>query len=266
MFSFAASSSRTIRTARGGPALGFMPRSRKSVALVARPRSLSSHAYSPAKAGSTSGPSSSSPIASSSQVEVEAVTTTPKFTESEKELVDSIIRVDQAGELGANWIYRGQKWAMDLKGDKVTSKQVEEMWENERHHLTTLAQLQTQHRARPTLLYPLWQAMAFGLGASTGLMGKEAAMACTEAVETVIGEHYDDQLRAIEPLLTPKDGSTPHPSIPLMANILREFRDDELEHLDTAVEEGAQKAPGHSLLSAVIGLGCKAAIKVCEKV
>ena len=30
------------------------------------------------------------------------------------------------------------------------------------------------------------------LGAGTALMGKEAAMACTEAVETVIGEHYNE--------------------------------------------------------------------------
>ncbi|WVQ97841.1 hypothetical protein IAU59_004956 [Kwoniella sp. CBS 9459] len=285
MSAFAASTSRLVRArtttaVRPQAVIGITSRSVPVSVLGSSSRSLSSNAYSPSAPASRSppsvqaGPSSSSSStsgslstsSSSSEVNHEAVTTTPKFTTAEKELVDSIIRVDQAGELGANWIYRGQKWAMDLKGDKKTSKQIEEMWENERHHLTTLAHLQTQHRARPTLLYPLWQAMAFGLGASTGLMGKEAAMACTEAVETVIGEHYDDQLRAIEPLLTPKDGSTPHPSIPLMANILREFRDDELEHLDTAVEEGAQKAPGHSLLSAVIGLGCKAAIKVCEKV
>jgi ubiquinone biosynthesis monooxygenase Coq7 len=54
--------------------------------------------------------------------------------------------------------------------------------------------------------------------------------------------------------------------LPLLKSVLEEFRDDELEHLDTAVEEGAQKAPGHSLLSAVIGAGCKVAIKICEKV
>ncbi len=31
-----------------------------------------------------------------------------------------------------------------------------------------------------------------GLGVVTALMGKKALMACTEAVETVIGEHYDE--------------------------------------------------------------------------
>ena len=72
------------------------------------------------------------------------------------------------------------------------------------------------------------------------------------------------QLRHLKPLIESLPSS--HPSLPLLRDILTEFRDDELEHLDTAVEEGAQKAPGHSLLSAVIGLGCKAAIKVCERI
>jgi ubiquinone biosynthesis monooxygenase Coq7 len=66
------------------------------------------------------------------------------------------------------------------------------MWETEKHHLSVLTSLQTQHNVRPTLLYPVAQGLAFGLGAITALMGKEAAMACTEAVETVIGEHYDE--------------------------------------------------------------------------
>jgi len=68
----------------------------------------------------------------------------------------------------------------------------QEMWESEKHHLNVMSTLQTQHQVRPTLMYPLWKVMALGLGAGTGLMGREAAMACTEAVETVIGEHYDE--------------------------------------------------------------------------
>ena len=66
----------------------------------------------------------------------------------------------------------------------------------------------------------------------------------------------------LEPILK----ESRHPSIPLLRDVIREFRDDELEHLDTAVAGGAQKAPGHSLLSAVIGLGCKAAIIVCDRI
>ena len=67
-----------------------------------------------------------------------------------------------------------------------------EMWEQEKKHLAVMNRLQTQHDVRPTLLTDVAKIAGFGLGAVTALMGKEAAMACTEAVETVIGEHYDE--------------------------------------------------------------------------
>jgi 3-demethoxyubiquinol 3-hydroxylase len=58
---------------------------------------------------------------------------------------------------------------------------------------------------------------------------------------------------------------TTHPSIPLLKDVIREFRDDELEHLDIAVEHFAQRAPAHALLSAVVGGGCKIAIELCKR-
>lgn len=56
-----------------------------------------------------------------------------------------------------------------------------------------------------------------------------------------------------------------HPSLELLRNIVQEFRDDELEHLDTAVEHDAQQAPAHALLSAIIGFGCKGAIQIAKR-
>jgi 3-demethoxyubiquinol 3-hydroxylase len=50
-----------------------------------------------------------------------------------------------------------------------------------------------------------------------------------------------------------------------MRDVIREFRDDELEHLNIAVEHHAQQAPIHALLSAVIGTGCKVAIELCRR-
>ena len=38
-----------------------------------------------------------------------------------------------------------------------------------------------------------WNIAGFALGASTAMMGEKAAMACTVAVEKVIGEHYKEQ-------------------------------------------------------------------------
>jgi len=68
----------------------------------------------------------------------------------------------------------------------------QEMWAQEKKHLCVMNKLQVQHRARPTLLTNVAQVAGFGFGAVTALMGPEAAMACTEAVETVIGEHYNE--------------------------------------------------------------------------
>ena len=51
------------------------------------------------------------------------------------------------------------------------------------------------YRVRPTALLPIWDIAGFAIGAGSALIGgKEGAMACTVAVETVITEHYNDQV------------------------------------------------------------------------
>lgn len=66
------------------------------------------------------------------------------------------------------------------------------MWDQEEKHLVVMDRLQAQHRVRPTVLADVAKVAGFSLGVVTASMGREAAMACTEAVETVIGEHYDE--------------------------------------------------------------------------
>lgn len=66
------------------------------------------------------------------------------------------------------------------------------MWDQEKHHLKVFDGIVSQYRVRPTALRPIWEMAGFALGAGTALLGKEAAMACTEAVETVIGGHYNE--------------------------------------------------------------------------
>ncbi len=85
-------------------------------------------------------------------------------------------------------------------------------------------------------------------------MGDKAAHACTEAVETIIEEHYANQVAE----LAERE--------PDLAAELAKFREEELAHRDLAVEEGAREAPGYALLAAVIRTGCRAAIKISEKI
>jgi ubiquinone biosynthesis monooxygenase Coq7 len=56
-----------------------------------------------------------------------------------------------------------------------------------------------------------------------------------------------------------------HASVLLLRDVIRELRDDELEHLDIAIENFSQRAPAHALLSTVIGYGCKVAIEICKR-
>ena len=167
--------------------------------------------------------------------------------------LEEILRVDHAGELGAVHIYRGQRAVFDRTDRSRIRGQLREMEAHEAEHLARFDALLSEQRVRPTLLAPLWRAAGFALGAGTALLGEKAAHACTEAVETVIGDHYAEQVEE----LAARD--------PVLAEELARFRDEELAHRDTAIEEGAREAPGYGVLGAVIRAGCRAAIKISEK-
>lgn len=66
------------------------------------------------------------------------------------------------------------------------------MWENERKHLAAASAMLDEYHTRPSLLVPVWSLAGRVLGGVTAALGEKSAMACTEAVETVIGEHYDE--------------------------------------------------------------------------
>jgi ubiquinone biosynthesis monooxygenase Coq7 len=88
-------------------------------------------------------------------------------------------------------------------------------------------------------------------------LGKEGAMACTVAVETVIIDHYNDQIRALLK-------NDPHLHEELIS-ILSSFRDEEQEHHDIGLEHGAEQAPAYKLMTFLIKQGCKTAIFISEK-
>ncbi|AWM76779.1 demethoxyubiquinone hydroxylase family protein [Phenylobacterium parvum] len=166
-----------------------------------------------------------------------------------------ILRVDHAGELGAVHIYRGQRAVLgSAPGKARIAGQLEEMEAHEARHLARFEALLAERGVRPTLMTPLWRVAGFALGVGTALLGEKAAHACTEAVETVIGEHYAGQVAE----LADRE--------PALADELSEFRDEELSHRDLAVEEGAREAPGYPLLAAAIRLGCRTAIRISEKI
>jgi len=166
----------------------------------------------------------------------------------------AMIRVDQAGEYGATRIYAGQLAVMGDRGPH--SPDIRAMAEQEAAHLAKFDALVARRGTRPTALQPLWSVAGYALGAATALIGPEAAMACTAAIEEEIDRHYTRQLAQLE-----DDGDDPE-----LSGMIAAFRDDEREHRDTALALGAQRAPAFPLLSGAIRLGCRAAIRLSEKI
>lgn len=168
-------------------------------------------------------------------------------------VLDQIIRVNQAGEYGAKRIYQGQ---LAMLRDPAARKQVQHMLEQELQHLDYFDTEMKRRGVRPTALHPLWHVGGFALGAVTALMGKEAAMACTVAVESVIDGHYREQLQSLE-------GEAAE--APLRDKIAQ-FRVEEMEHHATGLAEGAENAPAYPLLSAFIRSVTRTAIQLSTRV
>ena len=164
----------------------------------------------------------------------------------------SMLRVDQAGEYGATRIYAGQLAV--LRSNSPAAKLVARMSGQEQRHVDRFNALMTERGVRPTVLQPVWHTAGFALGAVTALISEEAAMACTEAVETEIDRHYGRQLEEL--------GADD----PELASDIAEFRADELEHRDVAREAGAARAPAYPVLTAAIRGACRLAIGLSRRI
>lgn len=168
------------------------------------------------------------------------------------EPIESMVRVNQAGEYGAKRIYQGQ---LDFIKDRDAKATIAEMAAQEEVHLAYFSQLLSERGYRPTAMHPLWHVGGYALGAVTAWMSKEAAMACTVAVESVIDEHYAEQ----ETALAESEETE-------LRDHIQRFRAEEREHHDTGLAEGAENATAYPLLSVAIRGITRLAIEVSKRV
>jgi ubiquinone biosynthesis monooxygenase Coq7 len=164
----------------------------------------------------------------------------------------AMIRVNQAGEYGAARIYAGQLAVMGNRSPAARS--IRHMAAQEQRHLERFNAMIAERGVRPTLLQPFWHVAGYALGAASALVGPEAAMACTVAIETEIDRHYGEQLEEIGE------------SDPELSEAIADFQAEELEHKTTALAEGAERALGFPVMSALIRLGCRAAIMASKHI
>jgi ubiquinone biosynthesis monooxygenase Coq7 len=150
-----------------------------------------------------------------------------------KDSIESMIRVNHAGEYGAKRIYEGQLAVLRGSASYAT---IAHMREQELPHLAAFEEEMRTRHVRPTALMPLWHVGGWMLGAMSAALGEKAAMACTVAVESVISEHYASQ----EAVLGEEEAA-------LKAKITQ-FCTEEEAHHDTGLAHGAEHAPAYGLL------------------
>jgi len=118
-----------------------------------------------------------------------------------KNKIEEFIRVDHAGERGAVKIYEGQLLALNtLVKDESLKKLIEEMKTHEKEHCDFFEKEIKKRNITPTKFLPLWDLLGVGLGFSSTLLGKKAAMLCTASVEEVIDKHYQNQINELIPV------------------------------------------------------------------
>ena len=85
------------------------------------------------------------------------------------------------------------------------------------------------------------------------ILGEKVAMACTVAVEKVIGDQYQEQITLL------KDDQKK------LKSTIKKFAADELEHHDIGIAHDAKNALGYKFLTKIIEVGCKTAIQISKK-
>ncbi|MEH0002027.1 MAG: demethoxyubiquinone hydroxylase family protein [Holosporaceae bacterium] len=146
------------------------------------------------------------------------------FPHEEAKPLDSLLRVDLAGEESAVTLYKGQ---IKNTQDPATQELLKEMLDEEARHVEILKKWVIQKNTRPSFLTGFWRFFGYTWGAIAAKLGTPYAMAQTEAVETVIERHYQEQIDFLQEKM---------PTQKKLIRCLEQLRDDEAAHK----EEGAE--------------------------
>jgi ubiquinone biosynthesis monooxygenase Coq7 len=165
--------------------------------------------------------------------------------------LESILRVNHAGEFSAVKIYEGQ---LKVLSESTIAPELRHMLDQESEHRNLFEAELKKRNIHPTLFQPLWGKISYGLGVGSSLLGKKAAMACTVAVEEVIEEHYKDQLDSLSKE-SPNDVKT----------LIHTCYQEEIEHKNIGIEYGVSDMKGYKSFSKVIKVGCRAAIWLSKR-
>ncbi|PWQ99419.1 2-polyprenyl-3-methyl-6-methoxy-1,4-benzoquinone monooxygenase [Leucothrix pacifica] len=150
------------------------------------------------------------------------------LTDSERKKAASLMRINHAGEVSAQGLYRGQ--ALTAK-DPVIKAQMEESAAEENDHLNWCEARIKALDSHKSYLNPVWYWGSFGIGALAGKAGDRWSLGFVKETEDQVTRHLNSHLQTL-----PAADKASHA-------VLLQMKEDEQHHADVAQNAGAAKLP-----------------------
>ena len=147
------------------------------------------------------------------------------LSREEKNLSAQLMRVNLAGEVAAQALYRGQ--AMVCKDAQIKNHLVQ-AGEEETDHLIWCKKRLEELNGKPSILNPVWYAGSFAIGTIFGSFGEKTSLGFVEETEKQVVKHLERHLDKV----SKNDTET--------IEILETMRADEDEHAQEALENGSE--------------------------
>ena len=152
----------------------------------------------------------------------------PPLSEPEKRHIAGLIRVDHAGEVAAQGLYRGQAL---LSRAPATRELLRRAAHEEGDHLAWCERRLSELGSRPSYLNPLWYAGSLAIGALAGALGDELSLGFVSETERQVEGHLAGHLERL-PVGDVRS-----------RQILQQMKSDELAHGQAARTQGGAELP-----------------------
>ncbi|QED23699.1 demethoxyubiquinone hydroxylase family protein [Candidatus Deianiraea vastatrix] len=181
-----------------------------------------------------------------------------------RNVIESFIRVNYAGEFGAKQIYKNQIKALK---SGLEAGVIKDMLSQELEHLEYFRDLAKRFGVRPTVMHPIWRISASTIGFITGKMGMSAVMAATSGVENVICRHYKEQIVELESiLLSIGCGHKDYEFLFDFKERIKQIMAEERQHEEAGYEYNKHESIASKVIFKATGLCSRLAIFISKKI
>ena len=154
--------------------------------------------------------------------------TTDELSTDERRRSGRLMRINHAGEVAAQALYRGQACTAR---DSMVRQGMAQSAAEEIDHLAWCEERLRELDSTPSRLDPFWYLGSFAIGAAAGLLGDRFSLGFVAETERQVADHLDGHLQR----MSPKDARS--------HAILEQMKTDEMHHGDKASRAGGMPMP-----------------------